>query len=55
MPPSVNKHSTSKGNNEDQLSKFNVPMIPGDNYGLIIYKNNHRIIATLLNNKVSQF
>lgn len=55
MPPSVNEHSTSKGNNEDQLSKFNVPMIPGDNYGLIIYKNSHRIIATLLNNKLSQF
>ena len=36
------------------LLKFNIPILPCNNYGLTIYKNSLRIIATLVNNKISQ-
>ena len=50
----ANDNSTSDGNDENRLLKFNVPVLPGNNYGLAIYKNSLRIIATLLSNKISQ-
>ena len=53
MPPAAS-NSASNGNDENQLLKVNIPMLPGDNYGLPIYKNNLRIIATFLNNQISQ-
>ena len=51
MPPAANDHSASDGNDENQLLKFNILILPGDNYGLTIYKNSLRIMAKLLNNK----
>ena len=53
MQPAANDHSASNGNDENQLLQFNIPILPGDNYGLTTYKNSLRIIATLLNNKIS--
>ena len=35
MPPAVNDHSASDGNNENQLVKVNIPILLGDNYELI--------------------
>ena len=32
MPPAANDHSASDGNDENRLVKFNIPMLPGDNY-----------------------
>ena len=52
MPPAANDHSTSKGNNKNRLLKFDIPILPGNNYGLTIYKNSLRIIATLRSNKI---
>ena len=49
MPPAANNHSASDDNNENQLVKFDIPILPGDNYGLTTYKNSLRIIATVLN------
>ena len=54
MPPAANDHSASDGNDENQLVKFNIPILPGDNYGLTTYKNSLRIIATVINNIISQ-
>ena len=54
MRPAANDHSASYGNDENRLLKFNIPILPGDNYGLTTSKNSLRIIATLLNNKISQ-
>ena len=54
MPPAANNHSASEGNDENQLLKFNIPILSGDNYGLTIYENSLRMIATLVNNKISQ-
>ena len=48
MPPAASDHGASDGNDENGLLKFNIPILPGDNYGLIIYKNSLRIIATRL-------
>ena len=53
MPPAANDHSTSDDYDENHLVKFNIPILPGDNYGLTTYKNTLRIIATVLNNKIS--
>ena len=53
MPPAANDYSASDGNGENQFLKLNISILPGDNYGLTIYKNSLRIIATLLNNKIS--
>ena len=52
MPPATNDHGTSNGNDENRLLKFNISILPGDNYGLTTYKNSLRIIAILLNNKI---
>ena len=49
MRPAANDYSASYGNNENRLLKFNIPILPGDNYGLTTSKNSLRIIATLLN------
>ena len=46
MPPDANDHSASNSNDENQLLKFNIPILSGDNYGLTIYNNSLRIIAT---------
>ena len=54
MPPATNHHRASDYNDENRLLKFNISILPGDNYGLTIYKNSLRITATLLNNKISQ-
>ena len=54
MLPAANDHSTSYGKDENRLLKFNIPILPGDNYGLTTYKNSLRIIATVLNTKISQ-
>ena len=54
MAPAANYHSASEGNDENRLLKFNIPILPGELYGLTIYKNSLRIIATLVNNKISQ-
>ena len=54
MRQAANDHSARYGNDENRLLKFNIPILPGDNYGLTTYKNSLRIIATLLNNKISQ-
>ena len=54
MPPTANNHSASEGNDENRLLKFNIPILQDDNYGLTIYKNSLRMIATLVNNKISQ-
>ena len=32
MPSAANDHSASDGNDENRLVKFNIPMLPGDNY-----------------------
>ena len=53
MRPAADDHSASKGNNENRLLIFNIPILPGNNYGLTTYKNSLRIIGTLLNNKIS--
>ena len=53
MPPAANDHSASVNYDENQLVKFNIPILPGDNYGLTTYKNSLRIITTVLNNKIS--
>ena len=53
MPPAANDHSASDGNDENRLLKFNIPILPGDNYGLTTYKSSLRIIATVLNNRIS--
>ena len=54
MQPAADDHSASYGNDENRLLKFNISILPGDNYGLTTYKNSLRIIATLFNNKISQ-
>ena len=36
MPPAANDHSASEGNNENQLLKFNISILPCDNYELTI-------------------
>ena len=54
MPPAANDHSASEGNDENRLLKLNIPILPSGNYGLTIYKNSLRMIATLVNNKISQ-
>ena len=54
MPPAANDHSASKGDDENRILKFDIPILPGDSYGLTICKNSLRIIATLHNNKISQ-
>ena len=54
MPPAANDHSASDGNDENRLLKFNIPILPDNNYGLTTYKNRLRITAILLNNKISQ-
>ena len=38
MPPATNDHSASNSNEENRFLKFNIPIIPGDNCGLTIYK-----------------
>ena len=48
MQLAANDHSASDGNDENRLLQFNIPILPGDNYGLTTYKNSLRIIATLL-------
>ena len=53
MPPAANDHSASDDYDENQLVKFNIPILPGDNYGLTTYKNSLKIITTVLNNKIS--
>ena len=53
MPPAANDHSASDGNDENLLLKFNIPILPGDNYELTTYKSSIRKIATVLNNKTS--
>ena len=53
MPPAANDHSASDDYDENRLVKFNIPILPGDNYGLTTYNNSLRIIATVLNNKIS--
>ena len=52
MSPAASDHSASDDYNENRLVKFNIPILPGDNYGLSSYKNSLRIIATVLNNKI---
>ena len=53
MPPAANDYSASDDYDENRLVKFNIPILLGDNYGLTTYKNSLRIIATVLNNKIS--
>ena len=53
MPPAANDHSASDDYDENQLVKFNIPILPGDNYGLTTCKNNLKIITIVLNNKIS--
>ena len=53
MPPAANNHSASDDYDENQLVKFNIPILPGDNYGLTTYKISLKIITTVLNNKIS--
>ena len=53
MPPATNDHSASDINDENRLVKFNILLLPGDNYELTTYKNSLRKIATVLNNKIS--
>ena len=53
MCPAADDHSASYGNDENRLVKFNIPILSGDNYELTTYKNSLRIIATVLNNKIS--
>ena len=53
MPPAANDHSASDDYDENQLVKFNIPILPGDNYGLTTNKNSLKIITTVLNNKIS--
>ena len=38
MRSAADDHSASYGNDENRLLKFNIPILPGDNYGLSIYK-----------------
>ena len=52
MPPAANYHGVSDDYDENRLIKFNIPILPGDNYELTTYKNSLRIIATVLNNKI---
>ena len=52
MPPAANDHSASDDYDENQLVKFNIPILPGDNYGLTTYKNSLKIITIVLNNKI---
>ena len=54
MPQAANNHSTSDGNDENRLLKFDIAILPGDNYGLTTYKSSLRIIATVLSNKIWQ-
>ena len=41
MPPATNHHRASDYNDENRLLNFNISILPGDNYGLTIYKNMH--------------
>ena len=52
MPPAANDHSANDDYYENRLVKFNIPILPGDNYELTTYKSSLRIIATVLNNKI---
>ena len=54
MPPAENDHSASHGNDENRIVKFNILILPGDNYELTTYKNGLGKIATVINNKISQ-
>ena len=52
MPPAANDLSASDNYDENQVVKFNIPILPGDNYGLTTYKNSLKIITTVLSNKI---